>query len=58
MIEASKVLDKALEKVTLKDINRSAVLRVQKILESRGETFKYDTSVLEKRVSKIIFWIN
>ncbi|KAL4132665.1 hypothetical protein QTP88_009784 [Uroleucon formosanum] len=48
-IEASKVLDKALEKITLGDINKSAILRVKKNLESRGETFKYDTDILEKK---------
>jgi len=56
VIEASKVLDKALEKITLGDINKSAVFRIKKNLESRGETFKYDTDVLEKKVSDIILF--
>jgi len=48
-------LDKALEKITLADINKSAVFRVKKNLEFLGETFKYDTDTLEKKVSDILF---
>lgn len=49
VIEASKVLDKALEKITLGDINKSALLRIKNNLESRGETFKYNIDILEKK---------
>jgi len=56
VIEASKVLDTALEKITLADINKSAVFRIKNNLESRGETFKYDTDILEKKVSDIILF--
>lgn len=44
------MLDKALENISLKDINESAVLRLKRALEAQGETFKYDTSLLKKKV--------
>ncbi|CAH1737969.1 unnamed protein product [Aphis gossypii] len=46
--EASKVLDKALEKITLNDINKSALIRIKDNLESRGETFKYNIDNVKK----------
>jgi len=49
--KASKVLDEALEKVKLHDINESAVLRLKKSLEAQGQTLKYDTNNLKKRIS-------
>ncbi|VVC25742.1 Pentatricopeptide repeat,Tetratricopeptide-like helical domain [Cinara cedri] len=48
-IEASKILDKALEKITLNDLNETAVMRLKQLLKTRGEEFKYDTSSLQKK---------
>jgi len=48
--EAINILDKALETISLKDINESAVLRLKRALEAQGKTFKYDTSLLKKKV--------
>ncbi|XP_025193243.1 leucine-rich PPR motif-containing protein, mitochondrial [Melanaphis sacchari] len=51
VIEASNVLDKALEKITLEDINKSAILRIKNNLESKGEIFKYNIDNLEKKTN-------
>lgn len=48
--KASKVLDEALEKVELHDINESAVFRLKRNLEAQGQTLKHDTNNLKKRV--------
>lgn len=57
MVEASNELDKALENVSLKDINESAVLRLKNRLEAQGQTFKYDINEFKKRVcfSKFVY---
>lgn len=55
--KASEVLDEALKKTTLGDINESAVIRLKNKLEAMGQTFKYDTNALKKRVCNINYWI-
>lgn len=40
--EATKVLDTALEKISLKDLNYSALKRLQKAVEASGQKFKYE----------------
>lgn len=47
--EASNELDKALENVSLKDINVTAVLRLKKRMEAQGQTFKYDVNEFKQR---------
>lgn len=47
--DASNVLDKALEKVSLSDINQSAIMRLKEKLEQQGQTFKYDVNLLKKK---------
>lgn len=48
--EASQLLDEALIKIKLNDINASALWKLKQILEANGQTFKYDINVLKKKV--------
>lgn len=49
-VEASNQLDKALETVSLENINKSAVMRLKSGLEAQGQTMKYDINLFKKKV--------
>jgi len=48
--KASKVLDEALEKIKISDINKSAIVRLKNGLEAQGQTLKYDINNFKKKV--------
>lgn len=48
-VEASNQLDKALETISLENINESAMLRLKRGLEAQGQTIKYDISLFKKK---------
>lgn len=48
-VEASNQLDKALETVSLENINKTAVLRLKSGLEAQGQTIKYDVNLFKKK---------
>lgn len=52
--EACKVLDKALENISLEHINSSALFRLKNTLEASGQTFKYKIVSNNSKVSIII----
>lgn len=52
--EAVKVLDTALEKLSLEDVNSSALYRLKKTLEASGQTFKYEILSNSSKVCIII----
>jgi len=55
LIEATNTLEKALEKISLKDINESAMIKLKKMTEAHGQIFKYDTNLSKKKVCNLIY---
>lgn len=57
IVDANNTLNKALEKISLNEINESAVMRLKSNCEAQGISFNHDTSLLKKRVCTISYLI-